>query len=161
MWTSLREDFPKLNVINRGFGGSRLEDLVFFAPKIVVPYRPKTIVVYSGENDIEAGQSAENALADFNAFIDIRDARLPGTPVIYLSMKPSLLRWSIWPEMKRANALIAAEAMRRKRVIFVDVAEKMLGTDGKPLSDIFVSDGLHLNAKGYAIFREAVLPHVR
>jgi len=81
--------------------------------------------------------------------------------VIYISLKPSILRWAKWPEMARANALIAAEAKRRKRVIFVDVAAKMLGTDGKPLSDIFVSDHLHLNTKGYAIFREAVLPHVR
>ena len=69
MWHSLREDFPGVNVINRGFGGSHLEDLVFFAPKIVFPYRPKRIVVYSGENDIEAGQSAENVLADLKAFL--------------------------------------------------------------------------------------------
>ena len=161
MWKSVREDFPGVNVINRGFGGSHLEDLVFFAPKIVFPYRPKRIVVYSGENDIEAGQSAENVLADFKALLDLRDANLPGTPVIYISLKPSILRWAKWPEMSRANALIAAEAKRRKRVIFVDVAAKMLGTDGKPLPDIFVSDNLHLNAKGYSIFRTAVLPHVK
>ncbi|HEX6126018.1 MAG TPA: SGNH/GDSL hydrolase family protein [Pyrinomonadaceae bacterium] len=161
MWQSLRADFPGVNVINRGFGGSHLEDLVFFAPKIVFPYRPKKIVVYSGENDIEAGQSAENVLEDFKAFIDLRDANLPGTPVIYISLKPSILRWGKWPEMARANALIAAEVKRRKRVTFVDVAAKMLGTDGKPLPDIFVSDNLHLNAKGYAIFREAVAAHVK
>lgn len=162
MWTSLREDFPNVNVINRGFGGSRLDDLVFFAPKIVLPYKPKMIVVYSGENDIEAKEPAENALSDLKAFIAFRDKDLPKTPIIYLSMKPSILRWSLWPEMKRGNELIKAEIARHKTVRFVDIASIMLGPDGgKPPADIFVADGLHLNAKGYAIIRKALLPYLK
>lgn len=162
MWTSLRADFPNVNVINRGFGGSRLDDLVFFAPKIVLPYKPKMIVVYSGENDIEAKEPAENALSDLKAFIAFRDKDLPKTPIIYLSMKPSILRWSLWPEMKRGNELIKAEIARHKTVRFVDIASIMLGPDGgKPPADIFVADGLHLNAKGYAIIRKALLPYLK
>ena len=109
MWTSLRQDFPNLNVMNRGFGGSRLDDLVFFAPKIVAPYKPKMIVVYSGENDIEGKETPENALEDFKAFVSFRDKTLPKTPIVYISMKPSILRWSLWPEMKRGNDLIRNE----------------------------------------------------
>lgn len=162
MWTSLRDDFPQFNVINRGFGGSRLDDLVFFAPQIVLPYKPKKIVVYSGENDIEAKEPAENALSDFKAFIAFRDKNLPKTPIIYISMKPSILRWNLWPEMNRGNELIKAEIARHKNVRYVDIAKKMLGPDGgKPPSDIFVADGLHLNAKGYAIIREALLPFLK
>lgn len=161
MWTTLREDFPHLNVINRGFGGSHLEDLVFFAPRIVKPYEPKKIVVYSGENDIEVGQSAENALADFKAFVDFRDKDLPGVPIVYISMKPSVLRWAKWPEMKRANDLIKAEASRRKRVTFVDISAAMLGADGKPKPNLFIADGLHLSAAGYALWREMLLPHLK
>lgn len=162
LWTSLRQDFPKLNVINRGFGGSRLDDLVFFAPKIVSPYKPKMVVVYSGENDIEAKEPAENALSDFKAFIAFRDKSLPKTPIIYISMKPSILRWNLWPEMKRGNELIKAEVVRHKNVRFIDIASKMLGPDGgKPAADIFVADGLHLNAKGYAIIRSALLPYLK
>lgn len=154
LWTSLREDFPNLRVINRGFGGSNLEDLVFFSSKIVLPYKLKKIVVYSGENDIEDGQSAENVLADFKAFISIRDKDMPNTPVVYISMKPSILRWKLWPEMLRGNDLIKAEAKRHKNVRFADLAAKLIGADGKPLQGIFVADGLHMNAKGYAIWRE-------
>ena len=162
LWTSLRADFPKLNVMNRGFGGSRLDDLVFFAPKIVLPYKPKMIVVYSGENDIEAKESPENALADFKAFVAFRDNNLPRTPIVYLSMKPSILRWSLWPEMKRGNDLIREECGKHRNVKFVDISAKMLGPNGtKPPVDIFVEDGLHLNAKGYSIIREALLPHLR
>lgn len=161
MWTSLRQDFPHLNVINRGFGGSHLEDLVFWAPKIVTPYKPKKIVVYSGENDIEVGQSAENALADFRAFVDFRDRELPGVPIVYISMKPSILRWAKWPEMKRANGLIKAESGKRKRVTFVDISEGMLGADGKPKPELFLADGLHMNAAGYAIWRRILLPYLK
>lgn len=159
MWTSLRDDFPGKNVINRGFGGSRLEDLVFFAPRIVLPYRPSKIVVYSGENDIEANQPAEDALSDFKAFLAFRDKFLPGTPILYLSMKPSILRWQLWPEMHRANELIRKEIARHKKVHYVDIASKMLGKDGgKPTPDIFLADGLHLNAKGYAILTAVLRP---
>lgn len=154
MWTTLARDFPSIKFINRGFGGSHLEDLVYFAPRIVLPYKPKLIVVYSGENDIEAGQSAENVLADFKAFVEFRDKNLPRTPIVYISIKPSVLRWSKWPEMKRGNDLIKAEITKRKRVRYADLASKMLGPDGKPLPDIFLADNLHLNAKGYAIWRE-------
>lgn len=161
MWTSLRQDFPHLNVINRGFGGSHLEDLVFWAPKIVTPYKPRKIVVYSGENDIEVGQSAENALADFRAFVDFRDRELPGVPIVYISMKPSVLRWAKWPEMKRANGLIKAESGKRKRVTFVDISEGMLGADGKPKPELFLADGLHMNAAGYSIWRRTLLPYLK
>lgn len=161
MWTSLRTDFPHLNVINRGFGGSHLEDLVHFAPKIVLPYKPKKIVVYSGENDIEVGQSAENVLADFKAFVDFRDKGLAGVPIVYISMKPSVLRWAKWPEMKRGNELIRGESARRKNVTFVDISERMLSGDGKPRPELFLADGLHLNAAGYALWREILLPYLR
>ncbi|MBX3243746.1 MAG: hypothetical protein KF685_04760 [Acidobacteria bacterium] len=161
MWTSLRSDFPKLNVINRGFGGSQLNDLVFFAPKIVIPYKPKKIVIYSGENDIEAGRSPEDVLADFQAFLAIRDKHLAGTPVIYISMKPSILRWAIWPNMEKTNSLIKTEAAKHKKVTFVDISTAMLGTDGKPPADLFISDGLHLSRKGYDLWREILAPHLR
>lgn len=161
LWKTLREDFPNLKVINRGFGGSQFEDLNFFAPKIVVPYKPRLIVIYTGENDIESGQTAGNVLGDFRAFMAIRDKYLPGTPIIYISLKPSILRWAKWPEMSRANDLIREEIKKHKGVKFADLASKMLGADGKPLPDIFVSDGLHMNEKGYAIWKENLGPMLR
>jgi lysophospholipase L1-like esterase len=161
LWKTLRTDFPNLKVINRGFGGSRLDDLNLFAPKIVLPYKPKTIVVYSGENDIQDGQPAEDVLADFKAFVEFRDKNLRGVPIVYISLKPSILRWKLWPEMSRANSLIREEAKKHQRVTFADLASKMLGADGKPLPDIFVSDGLHMNEKGYAIWRENLGPVLR
>lgn len=161
MWTTLGQDFPSIRFINRGFGGSHFEELLHFAPQIVLPYKPKLIVVYSGENDIVSGQSAENVLADFKAFVAFRDKNLPLTPIVYISMKPSILRLAEWPEMKRGNDLIKAEIANHKRVRYADLASKMLGPDGKPLPDIFLFDNLHMNAKGYAIWREHLAPFLK
>jgi lysophospholipase L1-like esterase len=161
MWSSLRTDFPHLNVMNRGFGGSQMEDLVHFASKLVLPYKPSKIVVYSGENDIDAGQTAENVLADLKDFIAFRDKDLKNVPVLYISMKPSVLRWAKWPEMKKGNDLIKTEAAKHKRVTFVDIAPGMLGADGKPRPELFLGDGLHMNAKGYEVWRAVLLPYLK
>lgn len=161
LWVSLREDFPQFKVINRGFGGSQFEDVNHFAPQIIAPYKPKKIVVYVGENDIDAKQTAENVLRDFKDFIDFRDKNLPNTPIVFISLKPSIARWHMWAEMSKANELIKAEAKKHKRVEFADLASKMLGADGKPLPDIYVADNLHMNAKGYRIWKENLLAFLK
>ena len=149
LWESLRTDFPNLKVINRGFGGSQFEDVNHYFSKIVAPYKPKKIVLYVGENDIDAKQTAENVLEDFKTFVALRDKNLPNTPIVFISLKPSILRWNMWAEMNKANNLIKEEIKKHRRVQFADLAKQMLGADGKPLPDIYISDGLHLNAKGY------------
>lgn len=161
LWESLRSDFPQYKIINRGFGGSQFEDVNYFFDEIVTPYKPKKIVLYVGENDIDAKQTAENVLEDFKTFVASRDKNLPNTPLVFISLKPSVLRWQMWSEMTKANNLIKAEIKKHKRIQFADLGTKMLGADGKPFSDIFISDGLHMNAKGYKIWRENLLPFLK
>lgn len=161
LWESLRTDFPNFNVINRGFGGSQFEDVNYFFDKIVTPYKPKKIILYVGENDINEKQSAENILEDLKTFVALRDKNLPNTPLVFISLKPSILRWQMWSEMSKANDLIKAEIKKQKRIEFADLGSKMLGADGKPLTDIYVQDGLHLNAKGYKIWKENLLPFLK
>ncbi len=160
-WQSLRTDFPQFKVINRGFGGSRFEDVNHYFAQIVTPYKPKKIVLYVGENDIEAKQTAESVLEDFKTFVALRDKNLPNTPLIFISLKPSVARWNMWSEMSRANDLIKAEIKNHKKIQFADLGAKMFGADGKPFTDIFIQDNLHMNAKGYAIWRENLLPFLK
>lgn len=161
LWQSLRTDFPNLKIINRGFGGSQFEDVNHYFANIVTPYKPKKIILYVGENDIDAKQTAENVLEDFKTFIALRDKNLPATPIVFITLKPSILRWEMWAEMNKANSLIKEEIKKHKRVQFADLAAKMLGADGKPLPDIYIEDGLHLNAKGYQIWKENLLPFLK
>ena len=122
LWESLRTDFPNFKVINRGFGGSQFEDVNHYFSKIVAPYKPKKIVLYVGENDIDAKQTAENVLEDFKTFVALRDKNLPNTPIVFISLKPSILRWNMWAEMNKANNLIKEEIKKHRRVQFADLA---------------------------------------
>ncbi len=156
LWKTINRDFPKLTFINRAFGGSELEDVNFYAPRIIFPYKPKTIVLYAGDNDINSGKSAEQVLADFKNFVEIVRRDLLKTKILYISIKPSVARINLLPELQKANRLIEAETKKLKNVEFVDVASKMLDSEGKPLTDIFLEDNLHMNAKGYAIWRDVL-----
>jgi lysophospholipase L1-like esterase len=160
-WRTIREDFPRTDLINRGFGGSRLEDVNYFAPQIVLPYKPRIIVLYAGENDIAEGATAADVLGEIKRFVGIVKKSLPNTRVLFVSIKPSPLRWSFWPEMRRANELIRTELSLEKKVRFVDVAAAMLDKNGKPKGGIYESDRLHLNGNGYAIWRDILAPLLR
>ncbi len=160
-WSRLPAGFPGVSVIWRGFGGSELADSVFYADRIVIPYRPRVVVLYAGDNDLMAGKSPETVLADFRAFCARIQAALPKTRIVFLAVKPSPARWEIHPKMERANALVAAECARDPRVTFVDVWTPMLDAKGKPRPELYVSDQLHMNESGYAIWVPLVAPHLK
>ena len=148
---NLKKSFPGLEVINRGFGGSELADSVYYAPRIVVKYQPRIVVLYAGDNDIGAGKTPERVFADFKDFVRAVHAPLPGTKIVYLSIKPSILRWKIVDRMRKANSFIEDYCKHGDGLVYLDVATPLLGPDGKPRPELFQRDGLHLNEKGYAV----------
>jgi lysophospholipase L1-like esterase len=157
-WASLQDDFPGLPVINRGFGGSQLEDSVFYADRIVIPYAPRTVVLYAGENDINAGKSPEDVLASFHAFRAKIHAALPRARIIFIAMKPSPSRWKIKDKLTTGNALVAAACRQDPRLAFLDIWPAMLDAQGAPRPELFVKDMLHMNPAGYAIWTERLAP---
>jgi lysophospholipase L1-like esterase len=152
------ESFPDLPVINRGFGGSHVSEVNHFAERIVLKYSPRVIVFYAGDNDIADGKSPERVFHDFAAFAELVHGRLPETRLIYLPIKPSILRWSKWPQMQAANVLAEAYARDHVWMTYVDTATPMLGADGRPRPELFVEDGLHMNAEGYRLWSEQLRP---
>lgn len=160
-WRTLQEDFPSVYTINRGFGGSHLEDVNFYASQIVFPYKPGLIVLYAGENDIVAGKSVETVFNDFKVFVSLVRKKLPKSRLIVVSLKPSPARWEFTPKFKELNNLIRTEAENDKRLLFVDVWTPMLDEKGEPKKDIFLGDKLHMNAKGYEIWREMLAPKIK
>lgn len=161
LWKNLRTSFPNLNVINRGFGGSRLEDVNFYFDRIVAPYDPKTIVLYAGENDVNDGIAPEKVLADFQKFSKLVRARFPKAKLLYVSLKPSPSRWKLADSFRKTNELIKNEIAKDKRAEFIDVWQKMLNENGEPKAEIFVEDKLHLNERGYAIWREVLAKELK
>ena len=141
--------FPDIKNINRGFGGSQINDSWYYAEDIIIPYHPKTIIFYAGDNDATIGQTPEMIFISFKAFaVKVRKA-LPKTKLIYISIKPSIARWAIWPKMQEANRLISNYCDKQKNMYFIDVSKVMLDASGKPIEEIFSNDGLHMNEKGY------------
>lgn len=161
-WSSLADDFAPLRVLNRGFGGAHFEHLIHNVRRIVVPYAPRAIVVYAGDNDLAAGtgKDAARVVRDVRAFVRLVHDELPEAEIYLLSIKPSQLRWDRWPEMAQANDGIAAIAGTDPRLHYVDVATPLLGDDGTPRSDFFWIDLLHLNEAGYAAWARVLRPRL-
>ncbi len=156
MWKTLATDFPNLTVINRGFGGSQIIDSIAYADRVVIPYQPKTIVLYAGDNDIAAGKDAETVLDHFTWFAAKVHHALPETRLLFIAIKPSLRRWNLAPEMIKANRLVQDYCQSRDHLGFIDVWAPMLNADGKPKPKLFIKDGLHMTATGYAIWTQQV-----
>jgi lysophospholipase L1-like esterase len=161
LWNDLESQFSDLPVvIKRGFGGSQLSDCVKNLSRLVLRYRPRTVLVYAGDNDLAAGNAPGEVLRRFAAFVDGVHATLPGTRIAYISIKPSPARASLLPQIRSANALIRDYAEREANVDYIDVFTPMLAADGKPRHELFRKDALHLNADGYALWKRVIGPHI-
>jgi lysophospholipase L1-like esterase len=157
---NLPEYFPELGerAVNRGFGGSQSADAVRYVDRIVVPYHPRIVVYYSGDNDIEANVSAREIAQQFEFFDHKVHAALPQTKIIVISVKPSFRRWKWIDTIESANAMVKAYCAKEKHLTFMDIEQQMLGADGMPNPDLLNDDGLHLTAAGYRIWTAALKP---
>ncbi len=160
LWMT-KETFPDLPVVNRGFGGAHISDMLFFIENITLKYeKPSCIVFYCGDNDIDSGKTPERVLSDYQEFVDAVHEKWHGVPFVYISIKPSLLRWRWWSEMSKANNLIKEFSGNNRWLFYADIATPMLGPNGKPRKPLFSLDGLHLNTRGYELWTEIVRPYI-
>jgi lysophospholipase L1-like esterase len=157
LW-DLDDWFPEHALVNRGFGGSQLSDVIHYADRLVTPVRPRLVFVYAGDNDIAAGKSPARVLGDFLTLADRIRTSSPEASVVFLAIKPSLARKDDWPSMRRANELVQDACETVEHLSFLDVAGPMLTAQGALRPELYVSDGLHLSREGYAIWAETLAP---
>ena len=151
-WKTLAGDFPEVKTINRGFGGSEIDDATFFADEIVAPYHPRAIVLYAGDNDLADGDSPARVRDDFAAFVRKARSLDPGVPIAFIAIKPSVARKALLAQIRAANSLVRQYAASEPGVTWLDVFTPMLGPDGQPQAKWFIADGLHMNREGYALW---------
>ncbi len=157
----LDESFPGQSYINRGFGGSQIVDSTHFADRIVLPYKPRAVVLYAGDNDIASGKSPDEVSKDFRLFVASVHNSLPKTRIIFIAIKPSIARWKLIDNIRAANRQIQEFTAKDARREFVELESHMLDRETKqPMPDLFVKDGLHLSPKGYEIWTGLVAPHL-
>ncbi|MFD0861263.1 GDSL-type esterase/lipase family protein [Sungkyunkwania multivorans] len=155
MWHHLQTDFPGRNIINTGFGGSETSDLIFYREQLVLRFYPVKVFIYEGDNDIARGKSAKKTFRHMRRLVRKLQRKLPFTQFVIISAKPSLVRWHLKDDYLQLNRLLEKLAKRKQGVEYLNIWDAMLDKEKQPLKDIFIEDGLHMNAKGYGIWKEA------
>lgn len=158
LWTSAPEQFPGHKIFKRGFGGSHLGDSVAFVERIVIPYAPKIVVLYAGDNDLAAGKSPEQVFGDFEEFVRKIHAALPETRIVFISIKPCPARENILPQVKAANQIIQQFIRKNRRLTYVDIFKPSLTKDGRTRPELYLKDGLHPNSAGYELWAGILKP---
>jgi lysophospholipase L1-like esterase len=161
-WTDVQEHFPGYTIINRGFGGSQLTDVIRYFYDVIVPYTPKQVVIYCGENDLASkNMKAEVVVQRFKTLFGMIRQNFPRAAIHFVSLKPSPSRKEFFTEFRKANSMIQTFLKSQKNAGFIDVYPAMLDATGHPKKDIFVEDDLHMNAAGYRIWQRILLPYLK
>lgn len=161
-WQDVNNYFPDFTIINRGFGGSILTDVIRYTYDIILPYQPKQVVIYCGENDLASADSITSVEAynRFKTLFGMIRTNLPKTNIAFISMKPSPSRASLQDKMKRANQMIKRYISKQKNASFIDIYDAMLDKKGQMREELYVGDRLHMKPAGYAIWQKAILPYL-
>ena len=161
-WTDVQKYFPGYPIINRGFGGSTFPDAIRYLDEIVFPSQPRQILIYEGDNDVASSDkiTADSVFNRFRKLYFLIRKRLPVVQISFVSIKPSPSRQSLMPEMDKANSMIKGFLKNKKHSDFIDVYHSMLDKNGLPDKSIFIEDELHMNAKGYAIWKKIIQPYL-
>lgn len=160
-WDGLQVAFGPLNVMNRGIGGAVVNDIIYYLNDIVFPYAPRQIVLYVGENDLpDVHTTADSILVRTTKLITLIRAKLPNIPIVYISMKPSPSRKNVIEKAREGNLLVKNYLESLQGCQYVDIFSLMLDSHGDSRPELFVSDMLHMNPLGYAIWEKAVRPYL-
>jgi|GEM_PF-218703 len=161
LWKTLGQDFPNAAVINRGFGGTEIVDSRHFADRLIFPHVPKQIFLRAGGNDLWAGKTPDEVFTEFKEFVTTVHATLRESEIIFIGLSPTPSRWSQAAREKKLNDLVAGFIKGKPLLRYIETYDMVLGTDGKPRADFFVSDMLHFNTDGYKLLAERVRPAVK
>lgn len=161
-WKDVNTYFPNYTIINRGFGGSTLVDVIRYAYDVILPYQPKQVVIYCGENDLASQDSisAEEVLNRVKTLFSIVRTNLPNATISYVSIKPSPVRANIQGKVLAANVLIKAFLKKQKNTAFINVYNAMLDANGQMREELYVADRLHMKPEGYAIWQKIIAPYL-
>lgn len=161
LWKQLPTAFPGIRVLNRGFGGCQLSDLVQYFDRVVLPHHPAVLLIYGGDNDIAQGESAEVVAQDFEALVRRVRETMPQTHVVFVAVKASPSREKFRAVQDDANSRVRRFARWHRRVHYLDSVAPLLAGDGRPDPGFFVSDRLHLNDEGYRRWQSIVDARLR
>ncbi len=152
----LKHYFPEYRTINRGLGGSMISETTYYTDQLIVPFKPSTIVYYSGDNDTAYGVPTDMIAANFREFVAKIHAALPDTQMVVLSIRPSIARLAVWDAVVAANRQLKAIAAKDAKLQFVDLTPMLITADGQPRGELLREDHHHLNQAGFDLVSPVV-----
>jgi lysophospholipase L1-like esterase len=159
-WNDIQAQFPTYHVVQRGLPGATIADCTRSVDRLILPYKPRVIVFYAGDNDLAAGVSPDQVVADYTELVRQVHRDLPAARLVFVSIKPSPSRAALMPLIRRTNALMAAYAGTDRRLDFVNVFDAMLDRESHARLELFRADGLHMTAIGYTLWHDAIVAHL-
>jgi lysophospholipase L1-like esterase len=160
-WKNIGTYFPGKNIINTGFGGSQMSDLVYYSDSVITKYKPVQVFIYEGDNDVAAGKKVEEIVKDAEGLFNNLTNKIPGIQIVIISVKPSVSRWKLKDEYLKLNKGYRNFSMTNKNVKYIDVWNPLLDENGIPKKEIFISDSLHINKIGYDIWAKKISEYIR
>jgi lysophospholipase L1-like esterase len=160
MWKTLETDFKGFPVLNRGFGGSHFSDLIYYYNDLIARYKPSKIIIYEGDNDIASEKTPDEVFNDFKILWKMISEKLPNPEIAVIAPKPSPSRWHLKDLYESLNSKIETFCKNQKNLTYIDVYKPMLNEQGRPEPELFLEDSLHMNDKGYEIWKNLVLPFI-
>ncbi len=161
IWQDVADYFPRKNMVNRGFGGSQMSDVLYFKERLILPYQPKQIILYEGENDVAAGEKPDSIFAELMQLVEWTRVQIPGIQISLVSMKPSPKRWELKETMQVMNQKLKQFASENEYIDFINIWDPLLEPNGVPVNENYREDLLHLNANGYKIWQKAMAPYLK
>ena len=161
MWKDLPSAFPAKTVVNHGFGGSTMKDLLNFTNDLILRYQPEKIFIYEGDNDLSGGENINDILSSADSILTLIRAKFTTVPVYFISAKPSKARWHLKEQYTRFNAALQQFVKSRQHTYYADLWTPMVDKKGVVLQDIFIEDDLHMNAKGYGIWKKEMEKYLK
>jgi lysophospholipase L1-like esterase len=156
LWSTLSQDLPDYTVLNCGFGGSRLTDCLYFAPRVIAPLKPSAVVIYAGDNDLATGAAPEQVFDSFRRLFFTLRTPEPALPIAFISVKPCPARFKYIHNIERFNELVDAFLETQPDTDYIDIFSDLLGPDHQPIGSLFRNDQIHLSQAGYQILRRDI-----
>lgn len=162
LWDSLVQDMAPVPVLQRGFGGAKFNDVVYYAERLVDVHKPAAVVVFVGTNDIQPGnaKSPDVLLASYQQFVKTVRQQQPELPIYYIAITPSQLRWEVWSIAQQTNRLISEFAAQDDNLYVIDTGQALLGSNQEPDPEFYRFDQLHLSEAGYKVWTRLIKPFV-
>ncbi|NOZ47536.1 MAG: G-D-S-L family lipolytic protein [Chlorobi bacterium] len=155
-WTNIQDYFPQFKIINTGFGGSEMSDLLYFVDELIFNYSPYKIFIYEGDNDIASGKKPQSIIETTDSLVQKIITKYPAIQIYIISAKPSILRWNLKNNYIKLNQLYSNYCNNNAQVEFINIWDIMLDENREVKKDIFLEDELHMNSKGYELWAKEI-----